>query len=141
MRALSLARAFIRVLRVRTFALRVRARCGGGSLSAAPFLLARCAYPRQPAFVALTPPAFRLLFASRQLGSTAVGIQTKEGVVIAVEKRVTSPLLEADSIEKVFEISRHIGCAASGLTADARTLIEHARVECAVRLPQRFKAA
>ena len=68
----------------------------------------------------------------RQLGSTAVGIQTKEGVVLAVEKRVTSSLLEADSIEKVFEVSRHIGCAASGLTADARTLIEHARVECAV---------
>jgi len=63
-----------------------------------------------------------------------VGIQTKEGVILAVEKRVTSPLLEADSIEKVFEVARHIGCAASGLTADARTLIEHARVECAVRV-------
>ncbi|CAI7803268.1 unnamed protein product, partial [Closterium sp. NIES-54] len=28
-----------------------------------------------------------------KLGSTAVGIQTKEGVVLAVEKRITSPLL------------------------------------------------
>ena len=28
-----------------------------------------------------------------QLGSTAVGIQTKEGVILAVEKRITSPLL------------------------------------------------
>ena len=71
--------------------------------------------------------------ARAQLGSTAVGVQTKEGVVLAVEKRVTSSLLEADSIEKVFEVARHVGCAASGLTADARTLIEHARVECAVR--------
>ena len=28
-----------------------------------------------------------------KLGSTAVGIKTKEGVVLAVEKRITSPLL------------------------------------------------
>ncbi|CAB1117425.1 unnamed protein product [Ectocarpus sp. CCAP 1310/34] len=35
-----------------------------------------------------------------KLGSTAVGIQTKEGVVLAVEKRLTSPLLEPSSVEK-----------------------------------------
>ena len=64
-----------------------------------------------------------------QLGSTSIGIQTKEGVVLAVEKRVTSPLLEPASIEKIMEIDSHIGCAMSGLTADARTLIEHARSE------------
>lgn len=28
-----------------------------------------------------------------QLGSTAIGVLTNEGVVLAVEKRVTSPLL------------------------------------------------
>eukprot|EP00899_Mesostigma_viride_P026123 jgi/Mesvir1/6696/Mv13730-RA.1 len=64
-----------------------------------------------------------------KLGSTAVGIQTKEGVILAVEKRVTSPLLVPSSIEKVMEIDEHIGAAMSGLTADARTLIDHARVE------------
>eukprot|EP01120_Amphizonella_sp_Union-15-10_P012644 TRINITY_DN5660_c0_g1_i1.p1 TRINITY_DN5660_c0_g1~~TRINITY_DN5660_c0_g1_i1.p1 ORF type:complete len:253 (+),score=43.57 TRINITY_DN5660_c0_g1_i1:76-834(+) len=64
-----------------------------------------------------------------KLGSTAVGIQTSEGIVLAVEKRITSVLLEPSSIEKVMEIDHHIGCAMSGLTADARTLIEHARVE------------
>ena len=55
-----------------------------------------------------------------KLGSTAIGIATKEGVA-------TSPLLESDSIEKIVEIDRHIGCAMSGLTADARSMIEHAR--------------
>lgn len=64
-----------------------------------------------------------------KLGSTAVGIQTAEGVVLAVEKRLTSPLLIPSSIEKIMEIDTHIGCAMSGLTADARTLVEHARVE------------
>lgn len=63
-----------------------------------------------------------------KLGSTAIGITTSEGVVLGVEKRVTSPLLESDSIEKIVEVDRHIGCAMSGLTADARSMIEHARV-------------
>jgi len=64
-----------------------------------------------------------------KLGSTALGIRTKEGVVLAVEKRLTSPLIEPSSIEKILEIDIHMGCAMSGLTADARTLIDHARVE------------
>ncbi|KAJ3348201.1 Phosphatidylinositol (PI) 3-kinase [Kappamyces sp. JEL0680] len=63
------------------------------------------------------------------LGSTAIGIQTKEGVVLAVEKRVTSTLLEGSSIEKIVEIDSHLGCAMSGLIADSRTMIDHARIE------------
>lgn len=63
------------------------------------------------------------------MGTTAIGIRTKEGVVLAVEKRLTSPLLEPGSIEKIMEIDRHIGAAMSGITADAQTLIDHARVE------------
>lgn len=64
-----------------------------------------------------------------KLGSTAVGIQTPGGVVLAVEKRVTSPLLESSSIEKIMEIDSHLGCAMSGLIADSRIMIDHARVE------------
>ena len=64
-----------------------------------------------------------------KLGSTAVAVRTDAGVVLAVEKRVTSPLLEPSSIEKVAEVDTHVGVAMSGLTADARTLIDHARVE------------
>ena len=64
-----------------------------------------------------------------KLGTTAVGVQTADGVVLAVEKRLSSPLLEASSIEKIMEVDTHIGAAMSGLTADARTLIDHARVE------------
>lgn len=64
-----------------------------------------------------------------KLGSTAIGLQTSEGVVLAVEKRVTSPLIEPASIEKIFEVDTHIGCAMSGLIADSRTMIDRARVE------------
>lgn len=59
-----------------------------------------------------------------------VKVATSEGVILGVEKRVTSTLLEASSVEKIVEIDQHIGCAMSGLQADARNLVEHARVEC-----------
>ncbi|CAE7583336.1 PAE1, partial [Symbiodinium sp. KB8] len=64
-----------------------------------------------------------------ELGSLAVGIQTAQGIVLAAEKRTTSPLLEKSSIEKVYEVDTHVGVAASGLTADARTLVDRVRVE------------
>ncbi|PVU97859.1 hypothetical protein BB561_000227 [Smittium simulii] len=64
-----------------------------------------------------------------KLGSIAIGIKTSEGVVLGVEKRLTSNLLVGTSIEKILEIDTHIGCAMSGLTADSRTIIDHARVE------------
>ncbi len=63
-----------------------------------------------------------------KLGSTAVGIQTSQGVILASEKRLTSSLLEPSSVEKIMEIDTHVGAAVSGLIGDARTLIEHARV-------------
>lgn len=56
-------------------------------------------------------------------------VATGEGVILGVEKRVTSTLLETSSVEKIVEIDRHIGCAMSGLQADARSMIEHARIE------------
>ena len=76
-----------------------------------------------------------------KLGSTTIGISTKDGrifekimydigkqqciifvlgIVMAVEKRITSSLLEPAKIEKIVEIDKHIGCATSGLIADAR---------------------
>lgn len=64
-----------------------------------------------------------------QLGSTAIGVKTAEGVVLAVEKRVTSPLLLPASIEKISEVDTHVAAAVSGLTADARTLVDHGRVQ------------
>lgn len=51
-----------------------------------------------------------------------------------MEKRLTSPLMVSTSVEKLFEIDVHVGCAVSGLTADAKMLVEHARVEAQVRI-------
>ena len=46
-----------------------------------------------------------------------------------MEKRLTSPLIEPNSVEKIVEIDAHLGTAMSGLVADARILVDKARVE------------
>lgn len=50
-----------------------------------------------------------------KLGSTAIGICTPEGVVLAVEKRITSPLMEPTTIEKIVEVDKHIGMFTNNL--------------------------
>jgi proteasome alpha subunit len=65
-------------------------------------------------------------------GATAIGIKTKEGVVILADRRVASKLLEADTIEKVYKIDEHICIATSGLVADARVLVDRARIEAQI---------
>ena len=65
-------------------------------------------------------------------GTTAVGVKAVDGVVLLVDKRVTSKLLVAESIEKIFQLDDHMGAATSGLVADARALIDRARVEAQI---------
>jgi proteasome alpha subunit len=65
-------------------------------------------------------------------GATAIGIKTSEGVVILADRRVASKLLEADTIEKVYKIDEHICIATSGLVADARVLVDRARIEAQI---------
>ena len=65
-------------------------------------------------------------------GTTAVGIKCRDGVVLIVDKRVSSRLLKASSIEKIFKIDEHIGVASSGLVGDARALVDRARIECQI---------
>jgi proteasome alpha subunit len=62
-------------------------------------------------------------------GTTSVGIKCVDGIVLAVDKRVTSKLVEADSVEKIYQIDEHISAATCGLVADARVLVDRARVE------------
>ena len=85
-----------------------------------------------PLFIKKKKSIVCFLLNGHQLGSTAVGVQTSEGVILAVEKRISSSLLEPRSIEKIVEIDAHIGCAMSGLVPDSRTMIDHARVEAQV---------
>ena len=62
-------------------------------------------------------------------GTTTVGLKYDNGVLLMIEKRITSRLIEAASIEKIFRIDDLVGCATSGLVADARVLVERAQLE------------
>ncbi len=65
-------------------------------------------------------------------GSTTIGIKFDGGVMLIVDRRVTSKLLEPKSTEKIHEIDDYIGCATSGLVADARILVDEARKQAQV---------
>ncbi|HIH22979.1 TPA: archaeal proteasome endopeptidase complex subunit alpha [Candidatus Micrarchaeota archaeon] len=62
-------------------------------------------------------------------GATAIGIVAKDGVVLVAYKATHSKLALADSLRKVFDIDSHISVTASGLIADARRLVDMARVD------------
>ena len=64
-------------------------------------------------------------------GWTSVGIQVKEGVVLAAEKKLQSKLQISRNNEKIVNIDRAVIGTHSGLLSDARALIEKARVEAA----------
>ncbi len=66
-------------------------------------------------------------------GTTAIACRNKNSVVFAVEKK-NSELQVIVGSEKIFKIDDHIGVAISGLTSDARVLIDRARVQAQVNL-------
>jgi proteasome alpha subunit len=65
-------------------------------------------------------------------GATTIGLKFKGGTILIVDKRVTHKLVEPKSIEKIHSIDAHVGCATSGLTADARILVDQARKDAQI---------
>ncbi len=62
-------------------------------------------------------------------GATAIGIAAKDGVVLVAFKSIHSKLVMPESLKKVFEVDSHIVVTASGLIADARRLVDVARMD------------
>lgn len=60
---------------------------------------------------------------------TVVALKGKDGVVLAVEKIVTSKLYEPGTNKRIFPIDRHVSAAVAGLLADSRSIVEKARDE------------
>jgi len=60
-------------------------------------------------------------------GTASIGVRTTDGVILAVDKRIRSPLMERSSVEKIHKADDHIGIASAGHVADARQLIDFAR--------------
>ncbi|PSP62187.1 proteasome endopeptidase complex, archaeal, alpha subunit, partial [Halobacteriales archaeon QH_8_67_36] len=65
-------------------------------------------------------------------GTASIGVRTSDGVVLAVDKRIRSPLMERSSVEKIHKADDHIGIASAGHVADARQLIDVARRQAQV---------
>jgi|TARA_Y100000782_G_scaffold83189_1_gene90124 proteasome alpha subunit len=59
-------------------------------------------------------------------GAIAIGLQAKDGVVLAVEEKSRDLQVE-DITQKIFEVDDHIGIAAAGYIPDARVLVDNAR--------------
>lgn len=62
-------------------------------------------------------------------GGTSIGVICKDGIVLAAHKRIGSPLVVSGSHEKIFQIDSHIAASSSGLVADARKLVDYARMQ------------
>ncbi len=61
-------------------------------------------------------------------GATVLGITCPEGVVLAAEEKATSKLQDTNFAWKIFQIDEHLGTAISGLSSDARILVDQARI-------------
>lgn len=60
-------------------------------------------------------------------GTLALGLRTKEGVVMAVEEKPRT-LQTSNVTQKIFQVDFHIGVAAAGYIPDARVQVDNARL-------------
>lgn len=65
-------------------------------------------------------------------GSTTIGLKYRGGVALIVDRRSVSKLLEPKSTEKIHDLDDYVGCATSGLVADARILVDEARKQAQI---------
>lgn len=60
-------------------------------------------------------------------GSTAIGLVTREGVVIVADKKVHNKLVVSSSVEKILIVDDHIIASFAGFIPDGRILLDEAR--------------
>ena len=74
---------------------------------------------------------YQVEYAMEAIGNagTAIGILSKDGVVLIGEKVTPKLLQTSTSTEKMYKIDDHVSCAIAGIMSDANILINTARVQ------------
>ena len=63
-------------------------------------------------------------------GSATLAITGKDVIVLSVEKTAVVKLQDVRTIRKIQQVDEHLTITFAGLQADARVLIDKARLEC-----------
>eukprot|EP00250_Pteridium_aquilinum_P017987 c23885_g1_i2 orf=555-1445(-) len=69
--------------------------------------------------------------AAKASGITSIGVRGEDSVCVVTQKKVPDKLLDQTSVSHLFPITKYIGLLATGMTADSRSLVQHARTEAA----------
>ncbi|KAI5585146.1 hypothetical protein BDE02_06G126100 [Populus trichocarpa] len=69
--------------------------------------------------------------AVKAAATTSIGVRGKDSVCVVTQKKVPDKLLDQTSVTHLFPITKYLGLLATGMTADARNLVQQARNEAA----------
>lgn len=74
---------------------------------------------------------FQVEYAAKAVDNsgTVVGIKCKDGIVMGVEKLITSKMMLPGSNRRIHSVHRHSGMAVAGLAADGRQIVTRAKSE------------
>ena len=64
-------------------------------------------------------------------GETVIGIRAKNGIVIAAEKKLASPLIDESSIHKIDKLCDYMGVSYAGIGPDFNAVVMKARKDVA----------
>jgi 20S proteasome subunit alpha 1 len=69
--------------------------------------------------------------AARSTGLTSIGVRGVDCAVVVTQKKVPDKLIDPASVTNLFKITDTIGCATTGLIADAKAMVMRARQDAA----------
>jgi len=69
--------------------------------------------------------------AVKSVNQTTIGVRGVDSAVVVTQKKVPDKLLDPSTVTSLFKITENIGCAMTGLIADAKSQVQRTRYEAA----------